>query len=218
MLLLGYLILNAETGEYFIGFDGKTLHRDMKDSSNYGTVGGVSQGVGGNEDYNTNHTLQSPYIISICSERQFRYMQVKVNNDYDKNYSSLNSQLKQLSETYISSQNRANAYSKEVRGLGINIDILSGKIDKLSNKSIAYEMALTNESRSAQSLSARLRTLSNDYQKGKIDALEYKNGIKQLENELLKLKQKVSSTSSAINSQHKSYNNANAELKRMAQN
>ena len=137
---------------------------------------------------------------------------------YDKNYSSLNSQLKQLSETYLSSQNRANAYSNAVRSLGIRINMLSGNIDKLSNKSIAYEMALTNESRSAQSLSARLRTLSNDYQKGKINALEYKNGIKQLENELTKLKQKVSSTSSAINSQHKSYNNANAELKRMAQN
>ena len=137
---------------------------------------------------------------------------------YDKNYSSLNSQLKQLSETYLSVQNRANAYSNEVRGLGINIDILSGKIERLSNKSNAYKIGLTNESRSAQSLSARLRTLSNDYQKGKIDALEYKNGIKQLENELTKLKQKVSLTSSAINSQHKSYNNANAELKRMAQN
>ena len=137
---------------------------------------------------------------------------------YDKNYSSLNSQLKQLSETYLSSQNRANAYSKEVRGLGINIDILSGKIDRLSNKSNAYKIGLTNESRSAQSLSARLRNLSNDYQNGKINALEYKNGIKQLENELTKLKQKVSSTSSALNSQQRSYNNANAELKRMAQN
>ena len=90
-----YRVTKQGGGEYFIGFDGKILHRDMKDSSNYGTVGGVSQGVGGNEDYNTNHTLQPPYIVSICSERQFRYMQVKVNNDYDKNYScTLNEEFK----------------------------------------------------------------------------------------------------------------------------